>query len=121
MKKIFALSLIALAFAVASALAGRETGLDSVAAAGDVNAIYDTKCIKCHLADGKGLKTLSPPDFTDAKWQASRTDAQFLASLNNGKETMPGFKGAITPVDMKALVKKVRAFAPKAAAAPKKK
>lgn len=120
MKKIFSLSLIAMAFAVAFALAGRETGLGSVAA-GDVNAIYDAKCGKCHLADGKGLRTLSPPDFTDAKWQASRTDAQMLASLNNGKDTMPGFKGAIAPADMKALVKKVRAYAPKAAAAPKKK
>jgi mono/diheme cytochrome c family protein len=121
MKKIFALSLIALAFAVAFALAGRETGLDSVAAAGDVNAIYDSKCVKCHLADGKGLKTLSPPDFTDAKWQASRTDAQFIASINNGKDTMPGFKGAISAVDVKALVKKVRGYAPKPAAAAKKK
>lgn len=116
MKKIFALSLIALAFAVAFALAGRETGLDSVAAAGDVNAIYDSKCVKCHLADGKGLKTLSPPDFTDAKWQASRTDAQFRASILNGKDTMPGFKGAIPPADVTALIKKVRAYAPKPAA-----
>lgn len=121
MKKIFPLSLIALAFAVAFALAGRETGLERVAAAGDVNAIYDTKCVKCHLADGKGLKTLSPPDFTDAKWQASRTDAQFKTSILNGKDTMPGFKGAIAPADITALIKKIRGYAPKAAAAPKKK
>ncbi len=121
MKKMFALSLLALAFAVALAAAGRDAGLNTVAAAGDAKAIYATKCAKCHGADGKGIKSLEPPDFTDAKWQASRKDAQLIATINNGKETMPAFKGALPAADIKALVKLVRGFAPKAAAAPKKK
>jgi len=120
MKKIFSLSLLTLAFALSLIAANRESGLDTVTAAADVKVVYKEKCAKCHLEDGKGLKTLSPPDFTDAKWQASRTDAQFRASINNGKETMPGFKGAITPADVNALVKMVRGFAPKAAPAKKK-
>ncbi|MBI1764980.1 MAG: c-type cytochrome [Acidobacteria bacterium] len=120
MKKMFAFLLIALAFAVAFMAAGRETGMNTVAAA-DAKAIYDTKCVKCHSADGKGLKSLAPPDFTDAKWQASRTDAQLKATILNGKETMPAFKGALPPADVAALVKLVRGFAPKATAAPKKK
>ncbi len=121
MKKMFALSLLALAFAVALAAAGRDAGPNTVAAAGDPKAIYDTKCAKCHGADGKGIKSLSPPDFTDAKWQATRKDAQMIATMNNGKDTMPGFKGALPAADIKALVKLVRGFAPKPAAAPKKK
>lgn len=121
MKKIFSLSLLALAFALSWMAASRESGLDTVTAAADVKVVYKEKCAKCHLEDGKGLKTLSPPDFTDAKWQASRTDAQFIASINNGKETMPGFKGAIAPADVRALVKMVRGFAPKTMAPAKKK
>ena len=121
MKKIFSLSLIALAVAVSLVAAGGETGLNTVTAAADVKTIYKEKCAKCHLEDGKGLKTLSPPDFTDAKWQASRTNTQFINSINNGKETMPGFKGAIAPADLRALVQMVRGFAPKPAAAAKKK
>mgnify|MGYP002381401676 CR=1 FL=1 len=116
----FALSL--LACVVALLMAGRETGMNSVAAAADAKAIYDTKCAKCHGADGKGIKSLQPPDFTDAKWQASRRDAQLSATISNGKDTMPGFKGALSAADITALVKVVRGFAPKpAAAAPAKK
>jgi mono/diheme cytochrome c family protein len=121
MKKIFSLALIALGFAVSLMAAGRETTLNTVAAAADVQTIYKEKCVKCHGADGKGIKSLEPPDFTDAKWQASRKDAQFIAVINNGKETMPGFKDAIAPADVRALVKLVRGFAPKPAAAPVKK
>jgi mono/diheme cytochrome c family protein len=120
MKKMLTLSLMALAFAVVFAAAGREAGMNTAAAAVDVKTVYDQKCAKCHLADGKGLESLQPPNFTDAKWQASRTNAQFTAAILNGKGTMPGFKGAITPADVKALVAMVRGFAPKAGAAKKK-
>ena len=120
MKKIFSLWLIALTLAASFAAAGRESAPNTVAAAADAQTIYKEKCVKCHGADGKGIKTLEPPDFTDAKWQASRKDAQLIASINNGKETMPGFKGALTPADVRALVKLVRGFAAKPAAPAKK-
>jgi mono/diheme cytochrome c family protein len=119
MKKALSLSLLTLAFALAFTTVGREAGLQTVAAF-DAKAVYDAKCVKCHLADGKGLDSLQPPNFADAKWQASRTNAQFTAAINNGKGTMPGFKGAIAPADVKALVTMVRGFAPKGAAAKKK-
>ena len=119
MKKLFVLSLLTLALTLAAA--GREAGLNAVAAAGDPKALFDAKCSKCHGTDGKGIKSLSPPDFTDAKWQASRKDAQLIATINNGKDTMPGFKGAIPAADIKALVKLVRDFAPKPMLPAKKK
>lgn len=121
MKKALSLSLLTLAFALAFAALGREAGLHTTAAAFDVKAVYDAKCIKCHLADGKGLDTLQPPNFTDPKWQAKRTNAQITASINNGKGTMPAFKDVVSPADVKALVVMVRGFAPKGAAAAKKK
>ena len=121
MKKALSLSLFTLAFALLLAAFGREAGLQPTAAAFDAKAVYDAKCVKCHLADGKGLESLQPPNFTDPKWQAKRTNAQLIASLNNGKGTMPGFKGAISDADIKALVTMVRGFAPKGAAAAKKK
>ena len=121
MKKIFSLSLIALAFAVSSLVTSRESGLDTVAAAADAQTIYNEKCAKCHGKDGKGIKSLEPPDFTDAKWQASRTNTKLINSINNGKETMPAFKSSISPADVRALVQLVRGFAPKAAPAPAKK
>jgi len=113
MKKIFSLLLIALAFAVTFVAVGRESGLDTAAAAFDAKAIYDAKCVKCHGADGKGIKSLEPPDFTDAKWQASRTNTKLINSINNGKDTMPAFKDAISPADVRALVQLIRGFAPK--------
>jgi cbb3-type cytochrome c oxidase subunit III len=125
MKKALSLSLLTLAFALVLVALGREAGLHTTAAATsarfDAKAVYDAKCVKCHLADGKGLDSLQPPNFTDAKWQASRTNAQLTASINNGKGTMPAFKGTLSPADIKALVTMVRGFAPKGAAAAKKK
>jgi cytochrome c oxidase cbb3-type subunit 3 len=121
MKKIFSLSLIALAFTVSLLAAGREAGLNTVAAAADAQTIYKEKCAKCHGADGKGIKSLEPPDFTDPKWQASRTNTKLINTINNGKDTMPAFKSSISPADVRALVQLIRGFAPKSAAPAKKK
>jgi cytochrome c oxidase cbb3-type subunit 3 len=120
MKKIFSLSLVALLCVVAVAAAISEAA-PTTAAAADAKEIYNTKCVKCHGADGKGIKSLEPPDFTDAKWQASRKNTDFIAAINNGKNTMPGYKSTLKPADVAALVKMVRAFAPKPAAPAKKK
>src|SRR4030095_3393191 len=56
-------------------------------AGGDAAALYTKYCAKCHLEDGKGLESLSPPNFTDAKWQAARTNAALAKSIREGNET----------------------------------
>jgi cytochrome c oxidase cbb3-type subunit 3 len=86
---------------------------------GGVAAIFQKDCAKCHGADGKGIKSLDPPDFTNPKWQASKTDKQLIADINNGEGVMPAFKGKLTPAQITALVKHIRKFAPKDAAPPK--
>lgn len=77
-------------------------------------ALYTKHCAKCHLEDGKGLESLSPPNFADAKWQAAHTDAAIAKGIRDGKDTMPGFKDTLTPAQITALVKHIRGFRPKA-------
>jgi mono/diheme cytochrome c family protein/uncharacterized membrane protein len=74
-------------------------------------------CWKCHGADGTGgpARNSMPdvPDFTGGPWQARRSDAQFLASILDGRGAdMPAFRGKISEPQARALVAHVRAFAP---------
>ncbi len=85
------------------------------AAGGGIAAVYTKQCAKCHLENGKGLESLSPPNFTDAKWQAAHTDAVIAKGIREGKDTMPPFKDSLTPAQISALVKHIRGFRPKAA------
>lgn len=83
---------------------------------GSAAAIYDTQCAKCHGKNGKGIESLQPPDFTDAKWQASVSTKALTDGIRNGKGVMPGFKDALSPAQLSAMVKYVRAFGAKPAA-----
>ncbi|MGH9841975.1 MAG: c-type cytochrome [Blastocatellia bacterium] len=87
---------------------------------GDAAAIYQKECAKCHGADGKGIKSLEPPDFTDAKWQASHTDKQLSAGIAKGEGVMPAYKDKLSAAQIMSLVKHVRGFGPKAARPAKK-
>ncbi len=44
------------------------------------------KCATCHDANGKGVERPghSPRDFTDPKWQETRTDGELMWVLKNG-------------------------------------
>jgi len=83
----------------------------------DAPALYKQYCAKCHGADGKGiesLKSVDIPDFTDAKWQAARTDQKLIESITDGKNVMPGMKDTISAEEIAALAQHVRAFNPAA-------
>lgn len=43
-------------------------------------------CVTCHSKDGRGavIPGHSPRDFTDTKWQESRTDGELMWVLRNG-------------------------------------
>jgi mono/diheme cytochrome c family protein len=80
----------------------------------DTAGLYQAQCAKCHGADGKGIPSLPDiPNFADAKWQASRTDKHLTDGINDGAGIMPGFKATLKPVEVRALVLYVRAFAKK--------
>lgn len=75
--------------------------------------LYNQQCAKCHGADGKGVRSLNPPDFTNAKWQSSQSDKDLLDSISNGAGMMPGYKGSLSARQIASLVRQVRAFGAK--------
>lgn len=117
MRKPLSLAMVLIAMAVFVAAAWRD-GLvlaQPARKAGGIAASYDTHCAKCHGKDGKGIESLQPPDFTDTNWQSSQTDKMISDGIRNGKGVMPGFKDALKPAEVTAMVKYVRAFSPKTA------
>jgi cbb3-type cytochrome c oxidase subunit III len=83
----------------------------------DGNALYTAKCATCHGKDGRGIpnwRSKGQPDFTDAKWQKSRTDAQISDATKNGKgKYMPAFKAKMSDEEINAVVARIRAFGKK--------
>ena len=88
------------------------------ASAGDAKETWSKTCAKCHGATGDGQtlmgKKLKLKDYTDAKVQASFTDAEATKAIKEGvkkddKQVMKPAEG-LTDADIKALVKEVRGF-----------
>jgi mono/diheme cytochrome c family protein len=76
-----------------------------------------SRCARCHDADGTGRTSGANfreiPDFSNHKWQSSRSDVELLVSILDGKGThMPGFRGKLRESEARDLVASVRAFAP---------
>lgn len=80
-------------------------------ALGDGAATFKAKCAMCHGPDGAGQTTMGKNlrlrDLGSAEVQA-QTDAQLIATVTNGKNKMPSYKGKLTDVEIKAVVAFVR-------------
>ena len=83
------------------------------------NATWAANCAACHGKDGKGStmmgRKLGIKDLTDAKVQASFTDADAAKAIKdgvteNGTEKMKAFGGKLSDDDIKALVAHVRSL-----------
>jgi len=77
--------------------------------------VYRVYCLACHDADGRGrtARKAMPdlPDFSDAKWQAARSDAELKQSILNGKgKFMLPMKDKLGPADAEQMVAYLRAF-----------
>lgn len=73
-------------------------------------------CNYCHGNGGVGTsvgKQKGVPDFTNAEWQASRTDAQLIEHTNTGSANCTACRGRISEAAVEKLVKIVRNFAVK--------
>jgi mono/diheme cytochrome c family protein len=79
--------------------------------------IFQQFCLVCHGPDGTGAiaRAAMPPipNFTNRTWQRSRTDAQLLVSILEGKGTlMPPNNMRITSGQARNVLAYIRAFAP---------
>ncbi len=86
-------------------------------AASVVEALFRQHCVKCHGSDGTGNKKRSRwpeiPDFTNASWQARRSNAELTESILDGKgSAMPPLDDDVGEEQARGLVAYVRAFAP---------
>jgi mono/diheme cytochrome c family protein len=107
MKKLFMLSIAAMALAALTA------------SAGDAKAIYEQSCAKCHGADGKGDtkigQKLGVKDYSTAAVQDALKDDVAFKSIKEGLKGADGsnkMKPAegISDDDIKALVAYMRTF-----------
>ena len=78
--------------------------------------LFRQHCIKCHGSDGTGREARDRlneiPDFTKSAWQGRRSDAQLLATILEGKDEMPSWRGKIGAEQARGLAAYVRSFAP---------
>jgi mono/diheme cytochrome c family protein len=79
-----------------------------------IAALYNRYCLRCHAVDGRGVWDIPDvPDFTNARWQASRSDAQLaLMTLQGRGAVMPAFRGTLTLEESWAMARYLRTFLP---------
>jgi mono/diheme cytochrome c family protein len=88
-----------------------------------IRDLFNRHCIRCHGLDGRGMWDITGiPDFSDARWQASRSDDQFMRTILEGVgKCRPPAPGTFAPDEGRALAQFVRRFGREAEAAQEKK
>jgi hypothetical protein len=76
--------------------------------------LYNRYCIRCHGVDGRGIWDIpNVPDFTNDRWQASRSDSQLTRAILEGRGAcMPPFRGTLTLEEGWAMGRYLRTFVP---------
>jgi hypothetical protein len=79
-----------------------------------VMGLYNRYCMRCHQSDGRGNWDIPDvPDFTNVRWQASRSDAQLARIILEGRgAVMPPFRGTLTLEESWAMSRYLRTFVP---------
>jgi hypothetical protein len=79
-----------------------------------VMGLFNRYCVRCHGVDGRGVWDIPDvPNFTNPRWQASRTDGQLARIIIEGRgAVMPPFRGAITLEESWGLARYLRTFVP---------
>jgi hypothetical protein len=79
-----------------------------------VAGLFNFYCARCHGADGRGIWDIpGVPNFTNVRWQASRSDAQRARIILEGRgAVMPPFRGALTLEEAWAIGRYLRTLVP---------
>lgn len=79
-----------------------------------VASLYNRYCIRCHGVDGRGVWDIPDvPDFTNERWQASRSDGQLSRLILEGRgAVMPPFRGTLSLEEAWAMARYLRSFVP---------
>jgi mono/diheme cytochrome c family protein len=69
------------------------------------SAVFKEHCVSCHGPDGKGVKDIHTPDFTNPQMQATITDQQMTDIITHGKAgtMMPAWGGKLTDEEISAV------------------
>jgi mono/diheme cytochrome c family protein len=73
--------------------------------------LFAQNCSACHGPDGRGIRAIGTPDFTDPSIQASLGDPQIASTIRNGKGNMPAWAGRLTDAQITELTAYIRSFA----------
>lgn len=103
MKRIVTLTTLCSAILMVGIMVSRSQAAGDPKAANGA-AIYNQHCVKCHGAGGKGVENFTP-DLTKATNRGG-----WLSIINNGKDTMPGFKNSLSAVQVKAVLGHINTF-----------
>jgi cytochrome c oxidase cbb3-type subunit 3 len=80
--------------AYVSSLNGREEASEKVQAG---EKVFQTYCVACHGADGKGTPALGAPNLTNGIWLYGGTDTQISHSVRAGRNgVMPAHKALLS-------------------------
>lgn len=76
--------------------------------------LYNRYCIRCHGVDGRGVWDIpGVPDFTNLRFQVSRTDGQLVRAILEGRgAVMPPFRGTLTLEEGWGMARYLRTFIP---------
>jgi len=79
-----------------------------------VAGLFNRYCIRCHGIDGRGVWDIpGVPDFTNSRWQDSRSDDQIARIIIEGRgAVMPAFRGTLSLEEAWAMARYLRTFRP---------
>ena len=79
-----------------------------------VAGLYNRYCIRCHGVDGRGVWDIpGVPDFTNVRWQATRSDDQIARIVIEGRgAVMPTFRGSLSLEEAFGMARYLRTFVP---------
>jgi hypothetical protein len=61
-----------------------------------ISGLYNRYCIRCHGVDGRGVWDIPDvPDFTNAHWQATRSDGQLTRAIL--EDVVPSCRPSVAP------------------------